>query len=493
VSRRAAELSAPEPADSVLYRVIESHLEPFLTQTAGGADGRGLPAFVRREFEAYLRCGTLAHGFARVRCEGCAFERLVPFSCKGRGFCPSCGGRRMTEHGAHLVEAVLPRVPVRQWVLTLPYRLRYRLAWDHELSRAVLGVYARTLREFYARDAERRGIGGGRTGMVTVIQRFGSAVNVNIHFPTLVLDGVFAEHTPNRLHFHPAPPPSDAAVVQVLAMIRRRVRRLLARQRLEPGEGDEDAADGLTEASPVLAQFVSASVQGRAGLGPRTGGLVWRLGGEPDAPGLTARGPRQAHLDGFDLHANVRVPPNDRARLEHLCRYLLRPPLAQDRLRLRVDGRIVVRLKRAWRDGTTHLVFEPLEFLAKLAALTPRPAINLLLYHGVLAPHARWRRHVVAYGRAAPESGALRPAEAGPAPRESRAPRPRRNWTWAALMRRAFALDVMACPQCGARLRVVATIEDPAVVRRVLTSLGLPGPGEPVGPGPPAGFPPGAS
>jgi hypothetical protein len=72
--------------------------------------------------------------------------------------------------------------------------------------------------------------------------------------------------------------------------------------------------------------------------------------------------------------------------------------LAQDRLRLRADGRVLVRLKQAWRDGTTRLVFEPLEFLAKLAALTPCPAINLLLYHGALAPHARWRRHVVAYG-----------------------------------------------------------------------------------------------
>ena len=61
----------------------------------------------------------------------CTFERLVPFSCKGRGFCPSCGGRRMTERAAHLVDEVLPPVPVRQWVLTLPYRLRYLLAWDH--------------------------------------------------------------------------------------------------------------------------------------------------------------------------------------------------------------------------------------------------------------------------------------------------------------------------------------------------------------------------
>ena len=80
----------------------------------------GLPQFVEREFREFLTCGVLEHGFARVRCDGCAYEHLVPFSCKGRGFCPSCGGRRMTERAAHLVDGVLPRVPVRQWVLTMP-------------------------------------------------------------------------------------------------------------------------------------------------------------------------------------------------------------------------------------------------------------------------------------------------------------------------------------------------------------------------------------
>ena len=115
----------------------------------------------------------------------------------------------------------------------------------------------------------------------------------------------------------------------------------------------------------------------------------------------------------------------------------------------------MVKLKAAWRDGTTHLVFEPLEFLGKLAALTPRPEINLLLYHGVLAPHARWRPRVVGYGRAAPDATVHRPAET------SRVPPPTlRNWTWAALMRRAFAIDVLACPHWGERLRVIATVED---------------------------------
>jgi hypothetical protein len=151
-----------------------------------------------------------------------------------------------------------------------------------------------------------------------------------------------------------------------------------------------------------LAGLVGASVQGRVALGPRAGARVRRLGPEPALGHATSRGPRQAQLEGFDLHANVWVPRNDRARLEHLCRYLLRPALAQHRLRLRADGRVLLELKAAWRDGTSHLLFEPVELLEKLAAITPRPAVNLVLYHGVLAPHARWRRYIVRYGRPAP-------------------------------------------------------------------------------------------
>src|SRR5262249_10304247 len=133
-------------------------------------------------------------------------------------------------------------------------------------------------------------------------------------------------------------------------------------------------------------------------------------------------------------------------RLEHLCWYLLRPPLAQDRLHLRIDGRVVVTLKRAWRDGTTRLVFAPLEVLAKLTALTPPPEINLLLYHGVLAPHARWRPQVVRYGRAAAEVAAPDRGPSGADRAGLRGPRRPRNATWAGLIRRAFAIDVLACP-----------------------------------------------
>ena len=104
----------------------------------------------------------------------------------------------------------------------------------------------------------------------------------------------------------------------------------------------------------------------------------------------------------------------------------------------------------------------------------------MLLDHGVLAPHARWRPQAVGFGRsAASEEAAARRAESG----ASRGPR---YWGWATLMRRAFGVDVLACPGCGGRLRLIATLEDPAVVGKILTHLGLRQPADSPGPAPPS-------
>jgi len=159
----------------------------------------------------------------------------------------------------------------------------------------------------------------------------------------LLLDGVFAEGADGRLAFHPAEPPSDEDVARLLATIRRRVQRLLARR----GVAVEDAVefDPLAEESPALAGITSASVQGRVALGPRAGARILQLGREPDAPWVTSRGPCQAHLEGFDLHANISVGADDRAGLERLFRYVLRPPVAQDRIELTPEGRVLVALK----------------------------------------------------------------------------------------------------------------------------------------------------
>ena len=427
-----------------------------------------LPKFVEQEFRDFLTCGVLAHGFARLRCGDCAFERLVPFSCKGRGFCPSCGGRRMTECAARLVDGILPHVPVRQWVLSLPHRLRYLLAWDHKLCRAVLAVYTRALLSFQRKRGRRRGRRDGHSGCVTVIQRFGGGLNLNVHFHTLVLSGVFTDGEGNTLRFRSLPPPTDEDVGAVLARIYTRVCRLLRRRGFDATAADLSRPDPVAEASPMLASISGASIQGRIALEPRAGARVWRVGEEPDAPWVMSSSPRHAHIAGFDLHANVAVPAADRARLEQLCRYLLRPPVAQDRLRRMGDDRILLTLKTPWADGTRHLIFAPIELIEKLAALTPRPRINLILYHGVLAPHARWRARVVAYG-ALPGTAATAPDSDD----DAASPAQPRHRAWANLMRRAFDLDVLACPRCGGRLRLLGTIEDPAAIRAILDSLAV--------------------
>jgi hypothetical protein len=463
------------PTASVLYEVVRGHLAAFLATVAARTDGAGLPAFVTKEFRKFLGCGLLSRGFARLRCGTCAFERLVPFSCKGRAFCPSCGGRRMTERAAHLVDHVFPPdVPVRQWVLSVPHRLRYRLAYDHALCRAVVRAWVRVLRAFYRRQARRRGVADGETGMVTGVQRFGGAVNLHVHAHTLVLDGVFALVADSTLVFHPAPPPTAAELQRVAASVRRRIGRLLVRRGLEL---DAEVADPLAEESVALAGLSQAAVQGRAALGRRSGRGPERLGADPDAPWVERHGPLQAHDAGFDLHAGVTVAAGDRSQLERLCCYVFRPPLGQNRLRRLGDGRIAVELQRKWADGTTHLVFTPGELLERLATLVPRPRINLLLYHGVLAPNARWRRAVVPpaaeeHGDASSASVASAPASAAEISASPRRARPKYR-AWADLMRRAFEVDVLACPRCGGRMVLLATIEDAAVITRILSHLGL--------------------
>jgi hypothetical protein len=156
----------------VLHELVSRHAQTMLAELRD-ADGRGLPRYVERELAEYLRCGILAHGFARVRCTTCHDEIVVAFSCKRRGLCPSCTARRMADTAAHLVDHVLPRAPDRQWVFTVPKALRLRLGRDPAWTTWVGNLAVRAIRAWQRRVARQRGLRAPRTGAITFVQRFG--------------------------------------------------------------------------------------------------------------------------------------------------------------------------------------------------------------------------------------------------------------------------------------------------------------------------------
>jgi hypothetical protein len=209
-----------EPEHSVLHQVLRGELESFLARQHDR--GRPVPRFVERELRGFLECGILAHGFVRVHCDACGKDRLVAFSCKGRGFCPSCGGRRMADTAAWLLDRVVPFVPVRQWVLTLPFPLRFRMAYDAGLTSDVLRIFLRAVFSSLRRRAcRKRAIFRPQGGAVTFVQRFGDALNLNVHVHALVLDGVFEAR--GRGGFRPAPPPDRLELERVLRRVARRL------------------------------------------------------------------------------------------------------------------------------------------------------------------------------------------------------------------------------------------------------------------------------
>lgn len=178
------------PEQTLLYQLVERYYPKFKAQLS--QQGKSLPYHVEKEFDEFLKCGRLEHGFLRVVCDDCKHEKLVAFSCKKRGFCPSCGARRMAESAALLVDDVLHGYPVRQWVLSLPIPLRLLLArYPKELSKALQIIHRAISTDIIHRSGYLKK--QAKTGAVTYIQRFGSALNLNIHFHMLFLEGVITQ------------------------------------------------------------------------------------------------------------------------------------------------------------------------------------------------------------------------------------------------------------------------------------------------------------
>lgn len=170
-----------QPEETVLYQVVQQHLESFLAHV-NEQSSRGLPRYVVREFRRYLECGVLAHGFGRAQCSTCGHEMFVAFSCKLRALCPSCNTRRMCETAANLVDHILPDVRLRQWVLSTPFEMRILLAAKPNALSAVGRIFVEEVRRWQKQQALIIGLDTVCTGAVCFPQRFGSSLNLNVHF-----------------------------------------------------------------------------------------------------------------------------------------------------------------------------------------------------------------------------------------------------------------------------------------------------------------------
>ena len=466
------------PEHTVLYQVVAQHLETFLQEARDRSEhGFGYPRFIERTFRRYLQCGIFAHGFCRLRCSACGKDMLLPFSCKGRGVCPSCQAHRMYETAALLNDTMLPEAGYRQWVLSVPWSLRYMMARDPKLLSLVLDIFLRAIFSNQRRRARALGIKDPRTGAVTFIQRFGSALNLNVHFHSLAPDGVFSDNGGDTLTFHPLPPPSDDDVRGVATRTASRVLKKITAMRDDLAD-DPDEAGAL---SAALMDAVSPPVLRRLSLMSRM-----QQAGDTSFEHPSRGSERCAMVQGYSVHANVAIKAHDRAGLEKLCRYGLRSPIALSRLLLTDDGLVRYKLKRPWPrpGGITCLTLQPTDFLRRLACLIPPPRTHLIRYHGVFSPSSALRNYLpppptrasnnTAAGTSHDKQAEDEPPGQVPASDSDKPASMSARIRWAQLIKRVFKKDLEQCPHCGGRRVIIAFITDAPVVHRILSHIGLP-------------------
>ena len=262
------------PEKSLLYKTIQQTWPSFVARCE--AENHPVPSFVKREFEAYLRCGILDYGFARVYCEECRYDRLIPFSCKRRGFCGSCLARRMSEMSTRLVGSIYSEIPTRQWVLSMPAPLRYLIAYDNEALSFVITAFISSLFSYLRRKAKRSGGGALNAqiyypGSVTFIQRFGSALNLNVHLHCQVSDGAYVKYGEGKIKFIRVPSPSPAEIERITIKVARRVHRYLEKRM------HELECDDILAKEPLLAKCYAASIRYLSVLGTNSGKPLLRL------------------------------------------------------------------------------------------------------------------------------------------------------------------------------------------------------------------------
>ena len=332
-----------------------------------------------------------------------------------------------------MVDDVLPRVQFRQWVLSVPRRVRWHMNHKPEVVSGLLGVFLRAV-ETTIRQNSPDAPAGSRFGAVVFVHRFGSYLNTHIHYHVLVADGVFSAGQDGQAEFHPALDLDDDDFLSVQRKMRKRGLRWLHRH----GHLDDMAVHTMDSAD---------------------------------------------HAGGWSVNASVTIPDWDRHGLERLVRYCARPPLSQERLgRLNAET-LVYSLRKPTVDGRTELFMTPLELLDRLSKLITPPRVHKHRYCGVLAPNAKLRKAVIE--TAGPSGATLQmlteardKMDIDQTDLSQDKPQGRMRQAaarcWAMLLARIYECLPLTCPKCGQPMRLIAFIMEPPVVEKILKHIGEP-------------------
>ena len=370
----------------------------------------------------------------------------------------------MASTALDLAEFVLPPAPLRQWVLTFPFAWRSRLGFDAKLLGALTRIFVQTVLGFYTKRMTREGVAAGQSGAVVVLQRLSSDLRLMPHLHVLFIDGVYEERREQVL-FHELPHLSTREVgANLEEAVRRMARHLKRRGLLDATANDTENLSPLDEGHAALCASAASGQEPPAG--PELRHKERPMAKVARAP-LVFDKPLCATLDGFSLHAASRAGALDTKGREALIRYVLRPPIAQERVTSGPDGLVRIVLKREFSDGTIAVDLDPLSLLSRLAASVPAPRMHMVRYAGVLGSASKLRSRIVPNPKPVGSTGKDASVE------EEQEHR-RGYRCWAKLLHASLGIDALICPRCQGRMRVIALVREPSEIRRFLANLGEP-------------------
>jgi len=371
----------------------------------------------------FLKCGDLREGFARVHCDGCGHDMFVAFSCKSRCLCPSCHQKRILELGMHIVEDVCFLIPHRQFVFTIPKRLRVCFRFNRSLLKELPKLASQVVKEVYQTVLDRDDV---IPGMIAAVQSFGELAHFHPHVHAIVSDGAFT----NDGGFIPLP---EIAVEPFLKLWEHKIFALL----LKEGKITQDVVENM----------------------------------------------RSWEHSGFSVNKNVLIKANDKTGLEHLVQYISRCPFSLERIiKLTDTDQVVYKAEHkncrrfpnpsdaTLKAGTSRnfQIFNPLDFIAEITQHIPNKGEDTIRYYGFYSNKARGMR-------AKSDSANSANVEVGGAEEDTLDRKVYRS-RWAAMIQKVYEIDPLKCPKCGEQMRIIAFIESrdqPEVVKKILKHCNL--------------------